>query len=57
MKSGKGTVLLVEDEKPALDLLRKILEAEGFHVATAGNGREALDRLEEEIVDVVITDL
>jgi len=57
VKSGKGTVLLVEDEKPALDLLRKILEAEGFHVVTAGNGREALDRLEEEVVDVVITDL
>jgi len=57
MKSGKGNVLLVEDEKPALDLLRKILEAEGFRVVTATNGREALDRLEDEIVDVVITDL
>jgi len=57
VKSGKGTVLLVEDEKPALDLLRKILEGEGFRVVCAGNGREALDRLEEEIVDVVITDL
>ncbi|HET7452317.1 MAG TPA: sigma-54 dependent transcriptional regulator [Thermoanaerobaculia bacterium] len=57
MKSGKGTILLVEDEKPALDLLRKILEAEGFRVVAAGNGREALDRLDEEIIDVVITDL
>ena len=57
MKSGKGNVLLVEDEKVALDLLRKILEAEGFRVATAANGKEALDRLEEEVIDVVITDL
>jgi len=57
MKSGKGTVLLAEDEKPALDLLRKILEGEGFRVVCAGNGREALDRLEDEVVDVVITDL
>ena len=57
MKGGKGTVLLVEDEKAALELLRKILEAEGFRVVTAANGREALDRLEEEVVDVVITDL
>jgi len=57
MKSGKGTVLLVEDEKAALELLRKILEAEGFRVVTAANGKEALDRLEEEVVDVVITDL
>jgi DNA-binding NtrC family response regulator len=57
VKSGKGSVLLVEDEKVALDLLRKILEAEGFRVATAANGKEALDRLEEEVIDVVITDL
>ena len=57
MKSGKGSILLVEDEKAALDLLRKILEAEGFRVATAANGKEALDRLEEEVIDVVITDL
>jgi len=54
---GKGTLLLVEDEKPALELLRKILEGEGFRILTAGNGREALDRLEEQVVDVVITDL
>jgi two-component system response regulator PilR (NtrC family) len=57
VKGGKGTVLLVEDEKAALELLRKILEAEGFRVVTAANGKEALDRLEEEVVDVVITDL
>jgi DNA-binding NtrC family response regulator len=57
MTSGKGTILLVEDEKPALDLLRKILETDGFRVLTAANGREALDRLEEELVDVVVTDL
>ncbi|MGH9443812.1 MAG: sigma-54-dependent transcriptional regulator [Thermoanaerobaculia bacterium] len=57
MKSGKGTVLLVEDEKPALDLLKKILEAEGLVVIPAENGRVALDRLEESIVDVIVTDL
>ena len=57
MKSGKGSVLLVEDEKPALEFLRKILETEGFRVATAANGKEALARLEEHVTDVVITDL
>jgi two-component system, NtrC family, response regulator PilR len=57
VKSGKGTVLLVEDEKSALDLLRKILEAEGLTVIPAENGRVALDRLEESVVDVIVTDL
>src|SRR5262249_11365295 len=57
MKTGKGTVLLVEDEKSALDLLRKILEAEGFSVLGAENGKVALDRLDETVVDVIVTDL
>lgn len=57
MTSAKGTVLLVEDEKNQLEILRKILGNEGFNVITAGNGREALVRLDENQVDVVITDL
>ena len=50
-------MLLVEDEKPAQELLKKILEAEGFHVVAAGNGREALDRMDETLIDAVVTDL
>ena len=57
MKAGKGAILLVEDEKSALDILRKILEAEGFTVIPAENGRVALDLLEENVVDVIVTDL
>jgi DNA-binding NtrC family response regulator len=57
MSEGKGRLLLVEDEKPAQELLRKILEAEGFRVVTAAHGREALDRLEESPIDAIITDL
>lgn len=41
------TVLLVDDEHAILDALSGILEDEGFRVVTAGNGREALARLEE----------
>jgi len=53
----KGTVLLVEDEKAAQDFLRKILDTEGFRVVTAANGREALQRLDEAVIDVIVTDL
>jgi len=34
-----------------------MLEIEGHHVASAANGREALDRLEAEPFDVVLLDL
>jgi DNA-binding NtrC family response regulator len=55
--SAHGTVLLVEDEKSAQDFLKKILETEGFRVVSAANGREALDRLDQETIDAVVTDL
>lgn len=41
------TVLLVDDEHAIVDALAGILEDEGYRVLTAGNGREALARLEE----------
>lgn len=39
------TVLLVEDEIPTRDTLRDVLQDEGYKVAVAGNGQEALDQL------------
>ena len=40
-----GTVLIVEDDADIRDTFRIILEDRGYCVATAGNGREALDEL------------
>ena len=37
-----ATVLVADDEKNILQLARMYLQAEGFTVETAGNGREAL---------------
>lgn len=39
------SVLVVEDEEVIRDTFRLALELEGYHVHTAGNGREALDLL------------
>lgn len=52
-----NTVLLVDDEHAILDALSGILEDEGFRVVTAGNGREALARLEEGMPDVALVDV
>jgi DNA-binding NtrC family response regulator len=52
-----GRVLVVDDEKPQRDILQMILEAEGYEAATAGNGRQALERVRGQAFDVVLTDL
>jgi DNA-binding response OmpR family regulator len=51
------TVLIVDDEPGIVELARLYLEQDGFRVETAGNGLEALRRLEELRPDLVILDL
>ncbi|MGO9360328.1 MAG: response regulator [Xanthobacteraceae bacterium] len=42
------TVLVVEDESDVRDLLQTALDAEGYHVVTAGDGTEALQAIEND---------
>jgi len=50
-------VLVVDDDPDILDALSEILEVEGYHVQRARNGREALQRLELGLPDLVLLDL
>ena len=43
---GNECILVVEDEKLVRDLVGEILQAEGYHVVMAKDGREALDIVE-----------
>jgi CheY-like chemotaxis protein len=45
--SGVATVLIVEDEFFIVALLEMVLSDEGYHVLTAANGRQGLERLAE----------
>jgi signal transduction histidine kinase/ActR/RegA family two-component response regulator len=49
--------LVVDDEQGVRDLLRDILENEGYAVTTAAGGREALDLFKEVKPDAVFTDV
>jgi DNA-binding NtrC family response regulator len=53
----KLTVLVVEDELNLQVLLKRIIQKEGFHVHTANNGLEALKFVEENTIDIVLTDI
>jgi CheY-like chemotaxis protein len=52
-----ATVLVVDDEFGIGELLDGILSDEGHHVVVAANGRQALERLADTKVDVVLSDL
>ena len=50
-------VLVVDDEKVIRDGCSRMLGSEGYQVMTAANGREALDVLAAEPVDLILCDL
>ncbi|MBF0474447.1 MAG: response regulator [Deltaproteobacteria bacterium] len=50
-------VLLVDDEEQFTSLLAQRLAARGFIAFTAASGDEALARLDQEEVDVIVLDL
>ena len=51
-----ATVLVADDEKNILQLARMYLQAEGFTVETAGNGREALEKVRIAKPDLLVSD-
>jgi signal transduction histidine kinase/ActR/RegA family two-component response regulator len=54
---GRTRILVVDDEERVRELLRDILESEGYGVTLARGGREALGLLAESRYDAVFTDL
>jgi len=56
-QSQLGRVLLVDDDGEMRHELATLLSKEGFITATAGDGREALEKLESWAPEVIVTDL
>ena len=54
--SNKPLVLIVEDEAALMTMLRYNLEKQGFRVEEAGDGEEALTRINELKPDMVLLD-
>jgi len=54
---GKKTVLVVDDEASIRELLRQELEAEGYAVREAADGREALAEVKKEKPDLIVLDV
>ncbi len=57
MPNGSTRILLVDDEHSIQTLLSYPLRKDGYHVTSATDGREALQRFDEARFDLVILDL
>lgn len=50
-------ILVIDDEEQIRQLLRQILEPEGYEVTEASNGNEGLEEYRKKPADLIITDL
>lgn len=53
-------IMIVDDSRSMRKVIRKVLDLSGFQIGEyveAGNGREALDLLENHWIDVVLSDI
>jgi CheY-like chemotaxis protein len=51
------TILVVENEVSNRILIERVLSTRGYFCLTASNGREALEILDQQRVDLILTDL
>jgi two-component system KDP operon response regulator KdpE len=54
---GENLVLVVDDESRMIRFVRMNLELEGFQVSEASNGLEALEKVRDELPDLVVLDV
>jgi two-component system KDP operon response regulator KdpE len=58
MVSPEGKLILVVDDEPRMvRFVRMNLELEGYQVAQAGNGIEALEKVRDELPDLILLDV
>ena len=53
----KQTVLVVDDDGPIRESLRKVLQAEGYEVVLAADGQQGLEQFDSKHIDLLLLDL
>jgi len=56
-KAEKGTILYVEDNSDNRNLIRRVLNADGYSVVEASNAGQAIEKLEDNHVDLILMDI
>ncbi|MFH0978166.1 MAG: response regulator [Candidatus Woesearchaeota archaeon] len=54
---AKKKIMIVDDEEHIVELVKAVLEGNGFDVITAGSGPEALEKLKKTKPDAILLDM
>ena len=57
MDTSKKRILVVDDEKGLVKIIRLNLQQDGFEVVEANNGTEAMDKLRTTLPDLILLDV
>ncbi len=57
MTEKQRRILVVDDEQTVRDFLQRVLETAGYTVITASNGLEALDKMSQFDISLVLLDI
>lgn len=55
--SDSATILLVDDEANILSSLKRLFRAQGYKILTATSGQAGLEVLEENAIDLIVSDM
>ncbi len=53
----KGKILIIEDERSLHEILKMLVEGEGYAVYSAYDGKEGIELIRKDIFDIIITDI
>lgn len=54
---SKGRILIVDDDRPTVMIIERVLKKHGYDVSTAFDGKEGLRRAREEKPHLIISDV
>jgi len=57
LDNERGTILYVEDNPDNRNLIRRVLNAEGYAVVEASHAEQAFHKLENENIDLILMDI
>ncbi len=57
IQQSEPSILVIDDERPILNLVRSFFDSKGLSCHTTTDPREALEMLEQRLVDLILTDI